>query len=70
MKPRPDSIETEAQNNGKEKGNRIRRCEFRILFLLKRGVYEKVMCNRPSGFYSYNDTEKVCKILLKFCRKL
>ena len=29
-------------------------------FLNKRGVYEKVMCNRPSGFYSYKDTKKVC----------
>ncbi len=29
-------------------------------FLNKRGVYEKVMCNRPCGFYKYKNSGKVC----------
>ena len=32
-------------------------------FLNKRGVYEKVMCNRPCGFYKYKNSGKVCFFL-------
>ena len=52
-----------------QKKNKSVSCFLAYKLIIRGGVYEKVMCNRPSGFYSYNDTEKVCTFygwILKF----
>ena len=43
-----------------QKKNKSVSCFLAYKLIIRGGVYEKVMCNRPLGFYIYKDTGKMC----------